>query len=165
MWLETHIWHAKRFHMVKKWGYCLGVRPTYKCYRPCYRAMSTHCLLQVTTQNSNVCFASCTLQVWDCTEAEKSALPSGLLLSGSFVLLLHRAAGRGGQAAGFSVTTDEQGDWYECFITHQHMHAVCLVALKNIEGLCRGNQLEPVGVLSLSFKSHKLISYQCTFRV
>ncbi len=47
MWLETHIWHAKRFHMVKKWGYCLGDRPTYKCYRPSYRAMSSHCLLQV----------------------------------------------------------------------------------------------------------------------
>ncbi|XP_018521260.2 LOW QUALITY PROTEIN: ribonucleases P/MRP protein subunit POP1 [Lates calcarifer] len=46
VWLETHIWHAKRFHMVKKWGYCLGDRPTYKCYRPCYRAMSNHCLLQ-----------------------------------------------------------------------------------------------------------------------
>ncbi|KAM9310736.1 ribonucleases P/MRP protein subunit POP1 isoform 2-T2 [Pholidichthys leucotaenia] len=46
IWLETHIWHAKRFHMVKKWGYCLGDRPTYKCYRPCYRAMSSHCLLQ-----------------------------------------------------------------------------------------------------------------------
>ncbi|XP_053737143.1 ribonucleases P/MRP protein subunit POP1 [Synchiropus splendidus] len=46
VWLETHIWHAKRFHMVKKWGYCLGDRPTYKCYRTCYRAMSNHCLLQ-----------------------------------------------------------------------------------------------------------------------
>ncbi|XP_061632850.1 ribonucleases P/MRP protein subunit POP1 [Phyllopteryx taeniolatus] len=46
VWLETHIWHAKRFHMVKKWGYCLGDRPTLKCYRPCYRAMSSHCLLQ-----------------------------------------------------------------------------------------------------------------------
>ncbi|XP_040021923.2 ribonucleases P/MRP protein subunit POP1 isoform X1 [Gasterosteus aculeatus] len=46
IWLETHIWHAKRFHMVKRWGYCLGVRPTYKCYRPSYRAMSSHCLLQ-----------------------------------------------------------------------------------------------------------------------
>ncbi|KAJ8290957.1 hypothetical protein GJAV_G00019650 [Gymnothorax javanicus] len=46
VWLETHIWHAKRFHMVKKWGYCLGVQPTYKCYRPCYRAMSKGCLLQ-----------------------------------------------------------------------------------------------------------------------
>ncbi|XP_017268731.1 ribonucleases P/MRP protein subunit POP1 [Kryptolebias marmoratus] len=46
IWLETHIWHAKRFHMVKKWGYCLGDRPTSKCYRPCYRAMSSHCLLQ-----------------------------------------------------------------------------------------------------------------------
>ncbi|XP_068179924.1 ribonucleases P/MRP protein subunit POP1 isoform X2 [Antennarius striatus] len=46
IWLETHIWHAKRFHMVKKWGYCLGDRPTYKCYRHCYRAMSSSCLLQ-----------------------------------------------------------------------------------------------------------------------
>ncbi|XP_032373912.1 ribonucleases P/MRP protein subunit POP1 isoform X1 [Etheostoma spectabile] len=46
VWLETHIWHAKRFHMAKKWGYCLGDRPTYKCYRPSYRAMSSHCLLQ-----------------------------------------------------------------------------------------------------------------------
>ena len=47
VWLETHIWHAKRFHMAKRWGYCLGERPTYKCYRACYRAMSSHCLLQV----------------------------------------------------------------------------------------------------------------------
>lgn len=47
IWLETHIWHAKRFHMVKKWGYCLGDSPTEKCYRACYRAMTNHCLLQV----------------------------------------------------------------------------------------------------------------------
>ncbi|XP_044149460.1 ribonucleases P/MRP protein subunit POP1 [Bufo gargarizans] len=46
IWLETHIWHAKRFHMLKKWGYCLAHRPTMKSYRACYRAMSSHCLLQ-----------------------------------------------------------------------------------------------------------------------
>ncbi|PKU43741.1 ribonucleases p mrp protein subunit pop1 [Limosa lapponica baueri] len=46
IWLETHIWHAKRFHMVKKWGYSLGDSPTEKCYRACYRAMTNHCLLQ-----------------------------------------------------------------------------------------------------------------------
>ncbi|XP_072324565.1 ribonucleases P/MRP protein subunit POP1 isoform X1 [Scyliorhinus torazame] len=46
IWLETHIWHAKRFHMVKKWGYCLGTKPTTKSYRACYRAMSKQCLLQ-----------------------------------------------------------------------------------------------------------------------
>ncbi|XP_006028067.2 ribonucleases P/MRP protein subunit POP1 isoform X1 [Alligator sinensis] len=46
IWLETHIWHAKRFHMVKKWGYCLGDKPTVKSYRACYRAMAKHCLLQ-----------------------------------------------------------------------------------------------------------------------
>ncbi|XP_048214411.1 ribonucleases P/MRP protein subunit POP1 [Perognathus longimembris pacificus] len=45
-WLETHIWHAKRFHMVKKWGYCLGERPTVKSHRACYRAMTNLCLLQ-----------------------------------------------------------------------------------------------------------------------
>ncbi|NXF02791.1 POP1 protein, partial [Smithornis capensis] len=46
IWLETHIWHAKRFHMVKKWGYCLGNSPTEKSYRASYRAMTKHCLLQ-----------------------------------------------------------------------------------------------------------------------
>nr|XP_031359601.1 ribonucleases P/MRP protein subunit POP1 [Lonchura striata domestica] len=46
IWLETHIWHAKRFHMVKKWGYCLGNSPTEKSYRACYRAMTKQCLLQ-----------------------------------------------------------------------------------------------------------------------
>ncbi|KAK2095477.1 Ribonucleases P/MRP protein subunit pop1, partial [Saguinus oedipus] len=46
IWLETHIWHAKRFHMVKKWGYCLGERPTVKSHRACYRAMTNRCLLQ-----------------------------------------------------------------------------------------------------------------------
>uniref|UniRef100_W5MUE7 POP1 homolog, ribonuclease P/MRP subunit n=1 Tax=Lepisosteus oculatus TaxID=7918 RepID=W5MUE7_LEPOC len=46
VWLETHIWHAKRFHMARAWGYSLGDRPTSKCYRACYRAMSGHCLLQ-----------------------------------------------------------------------------------------------------------------------
>ncbi|XP_078254160.1 ribonucleases P/MRP protein subunit POP1 [Rhinoraja longicauda] len=46
IWLETHIWHAKRFHMVKKWGYCLADKPTAKSYRACYRAMVQKCLLQ-----------------------------------------------------------------------------------------------------------------------
>ncbi|XP_042187961.1 ribonucleases P/MRP protein subunit POP1, partial [Callorhinchus milii] len=46
IWLETHIWHAKRFHVVKKWGYCLGDKPTAKSYRACYRAMIKQCLLQ-----------------------------------------------------------------------------------------------------------------------
>ncbi|KAG8276119.1 Ribonucleases P/MRP protein subunit pop1 [Homalodisca vitripennis] len=45
-WLETHIWHAKRFHMVKRWGYQLPQAPTNKGYRACYRASAKHCLLQ-----------------------------------------------------------------------------------------------------------------------
>lgn len=45
-WLETHIWHAKRFHMVEKWGCKLGDRPCDKAFRACYRATVKHCLVQ-----------------------------------------------------------------------------------------------------------------------
>ncbi|CAH0729854.1 unnamed protein product, partial [Brenthis ino] len=46
VWLETHIWHAKRFHMVERWGHRLPYRPCDKAFRACYRATSAHCLLQ-----------------------------------------------------------------------------------------------------------------------
>ncbi|XP_053687463.1 ribonucleases P/MRP protein subunit POP1 [Sabethes cyaneus] len=46
VWLETHIWHAKRFHMLSKWGYKIPYTATAKNYRACYRATSNHCLLQ-----------------------------------------------------------------------------------------------------------------------
>jgi ribonuclease P/MRP protein subunit POP1 len=45
-WLQTHIWHAKRFHMMEKWGYKLPYSPCDKAFRACYRAISQHCLLQ-----------------------------------------------------------------------------------------------------------------------
>lgn len=47
VWLETHIWHAKRFHMIEKWGCKLPWRPTDKSSRACYRATTKHCLIQV----------------------------------------------------------------------------------------------------------------------
>ncbi|KAL1922941.1 uncharacterized protein VTP21DRAFT_9317 [Calcarisporiella thermophila] len=37
-WLETHIWHAKRMHMVEKWGYRLALHPTDKLIKATYRA-------------------------------------------------------------------------------------------------------------------------------
>ncbi|XP_055597982.1 ribonucleases P/MRP protein subunit POP1 [Uranotaenia lowii] len=46
IWLETHIWHAKRFHMTSKWGYKIPLTATSKSYRASYRATSKHCLLQ-----------------------------------------------------------------------------------------------------------------------
>ncbi|XP_055625873.1 ribonucleases P/MRP protein subunit POP1 [Toxorhynchites rutilus septentrionalis] len=49
VWLETHIWHAKRFHMTAKWGYKIPYTPTRKVYRACYRATAKHCLLQDTS--------------------------------------------------------------------------------------------------------------------
>jgi hypothetical protein len=47
VWLETHLWHAKRFHMTEKWGYKLADFPNDKSFRACYRATANHCLLQV----------------------------------------------------------------------------------------------------------------------
>ncbi|XP_030380976.1 ribonucleases P/MRP protein subunit POP1 [Scaptodrosophila lebanonensis] len=46
IWLETHIWHAKRFHMVDRWGYKLPYASCDKTYRACYRASAQHCLVQ-----------------------------------------------------------------------------------------------------------------------
>ncbi|XP_028170834.1 ribonucleases P/MRP protein subunit POP1 [Ostrinia furnacalis] len=46
VWLETHIWHAKRFHMIKRWSYSIAYAPCDKAFRACYRASSAHCLLQ-----------------------------------------------------------------------------------------------------------------------
>ncbi|KAK6199183.1 nuclear RNase [Scheffersomyces amazonensis] len=33
VWLPTHIWHAKRFHMIKQYGYQIPLSPTQKCFR------------------------------------------------------------------------------------------------------------------------------------
>ena len=38
-WLETHIWHAKRFHMTRAWGHALPVTPTDKCWRQTFRSV------------------------------------------------------------------------------------------------------------------------------
>ncbi|GMT17357.1 hypothetical protein PFISCL1PPCAC_8654, partial [Pristionchus fissidentatus] len=36
-WLETHIWHAKRFHMVQRWSYRIPDRSFQRAFRPIYR--------------------------------------------------------------------------------------------------------------------------------
>ncbi|ORY73594.1 ribonucleases P/MRP protein subunit POP1-domain-containing protein [Leucosporidium creatinivorum] len=38
IWLETHIWHAKRMHMTNIWGHRLAEKPTEKAFRSSYRA-------------------------------------------------------------------------------------------------------------------------------
>uniref|UniRef100_A0A182P1H8 Uncharacterized protein n=1 Tax=Anopheles epiroticus TaxID=199890 RepID=A0A182P1H8_9DIPT len=45
VWLETHVWHAKRFHMTSRWGYRIPLTPCNKSYRSSYRATSRHCLV------------------------------------------------------------------------------------------------------------------------
>ncbi|KZC07365.1 Ribonucleases P/MRP protein subunit POP1, partial [Dufourea novaeangliae] len=46
LWLETHIWNAKRFHMVEKWGYRIASHANDKCFKANYRAVAKHCLMQ-----------------------------------------------------------------------------------------------------------------------
>ncbi|KAH8394480.1 hypothetical protein KR222_011376 [Zaprionus bogoriensis] len=53
IWLDTHIWHAKRFHMIDRWGFRLPYASCDKTYRACYRASAEHCLLQ------DISFHSC----------------------------------------------------------------------------------------------------------
>ncbi|AET40841.1 ribonuclease P/MRP protein subunit POP1 Ecym_6470 [Eremothecium cymbalariae DBVPG len=36
-WLPTHVWHAKRSHMVKRWGFQIPWSPTQKCFRMTHR--------------------------------------------------------------------------------------------------------------------------------
>ena len=40
-WLETHIWHAKRFHMATRWGHAVPQTPTDKCWRQTHRAVTS----------------------------------------------------------------------------------------------------------------------------
>lgn len=46
VWLETHIWHAKRYHMKELWGYKIPYASTDKRYRASYKAAAYHCLVQ-----------------------------------------------------------------------------------------------------------------------
>ncbi|XP_072016978.1 ribonucleases P/MRP protein subunit POP1-like [Amphiura filiformis] len=45
-WLETHLWHAKRFKMADLWGMRIPVQPSDKSARATYRAVAKHCLIQ-----------------------------------------------------------------------------------------------------------------------
>ena len=38
VWIPSHVWHAKRFHMIKRWGYQIPLAPTQKCFKPIHRA-------------------------------------------------------------------------------------------------------------------------------
>lgn len=49
VWLPTHIWHAKRFHMMKNWGYQIPFSPNQKCFRATSRAAKQGCLAYETS--------------------------------------------------------------------------------------------------------------------
>jgi ribonuclease P/MRP protein subunit POP1 len=48
MWLETHIWHAKRFHMSESlYGYRLPVHDNCKCKRAVFKCLKKYCCIHV----------------------------------------------------------------------------------------------------------------------
>lgn len=36
-WLSTHVWHAKRSHLIKRWGFQIPLKPTQKAFRLSHR--------------------------------------------------------------------------------------------------------------------------------
>ena len=50
-WLETHIWHAKRMHIVDMWGWRLPRTPCDKSARATHRATSTDCTIRDRSYN------------------------------------------------------------------------------------------------------------------
>ncbi|XP_071964553.1 ribonucleases P/MRP protein subunit POP1-like [Antedon mediterranea] len=46
IWLETHLWHAKRFKMEDKWGHRIPLHSNEKGVRAAYRSVIKHCLMQ-----------------------------------------------------------------------------------------------------------------------
>lgn len=53
-WTPNHIWHAKRFHMMKKWGYQFPFSPNQKCFRATSRASKTAALAFETSYYSSL---------------------------------------------------------------------------------------------------------------
>ncbi|CAB3402182.1 unnamed protein product [Caenorhabditis bovis] len=45
-WLETHIWHAKRFRIVQKWGFKIADRSYQRGYRSILRDANSHCAIR-----------------------------------------------------------------------------------------------------------------------
>ncbi|CDW58579.1 lissencephaly 1 [Trichuris trichiura] len=45
-WLETHIWHAKRFKMIEAWGYKLADKCFQRCWRASFRDSKRHCTIE-----------------------------------------------------------------------------------------------------------------------
>ncbi|KAK2195869.1 bifunctional POPLD domain/Pop1 [Babesia duncani] len=54
-WLETHIFHAKRFKMINIWGYRLADISTQKCKRKCIRFARRMCLLHDKSYTKIIC--------------------------------------------------------------------------------------------------------------
>ncbi|GMM34043.1 ribonuclease P/MRP protein subunit [Saccharomycopsis crataegensis] len=40
-WLSTHIWHAKRFHLIKRWGWNIPYKPTQKSFKLTHRSFKS----------------------------------------------------------------------------------------------------------------------------
>lgn len=56
VWLPTHVWHAKRFHMKKQWGYQIPLKPTQKCFKAMNRAFKLDVVVLDTSYYNSLIF-------------------------------------------------------------------------------------------------------------
>lgn len=49
VWIPSHVWHAKRFHMIKRWGYQIPLEPTQKCFKSINRASRNESIIYDTS--------------------------------------------------------------------------------------------------------------------
>ncbi|XP_050080207.1 ribonucleases P/MRP protein subunit POP1 [Anopheles maculipalpis] len=105
VWLETHVWHAKRFHMTSRWGYKIPLTPCNKSYRSSYRATSKHCLLYDLSYEG--CVEVC---------GEEGLLKEGFrrLCSERVGLTMAAKAYTGGQRAGYAWLYEDGAYPYNC---------------------------------------------------
>ena len=141
-WLETHIWHAKRFHMTRAWGHALPRTPTDKCWRQTYRGLVRGCV------------------AWDCSYLQVVAArgPRAALLA-TLNTLTDPSAGPGfrhgpgegrvtvytpGQCPGGAVgevtyiwvpgsPEEEEEVWLWCHPGHYHQFTQLLIAAMQLE--------------------------------
>ncbi|THV05260.1 POP1-domain-containing protein [Dendrothele bispora CBS 962.96] len=93
IWLETHLWHAKRMHMENMWGYRLAITPTEKAFRPSHRASVHGSILHDASYHTfielegpeNVLISSLNM----CCDAEGPGPGSRRFISGARVLNTH----------------------------------------------------------------------------
>lgn len=100
VWLETHLWHAKRFKMILQWNYKIPLHPCDKSVRAAYRSTVKHCTIQDVSFNEVIEIRGIQTDIVNCLSqltCPETGLTFGaqMFLSGQHhgeVMLYHKAS-------------------------------------------------------------------------